>query len=527
MVIDTYQEANIITKLTLRREKIIQSAMADTTVTAGRGVVYIALAKLYFMAAGYVIYFLLPRLLGSEVLWGNYLLVIGLVSVIDNVVVTATIQAVSKFTAQDDATAEGVKAAALKVQLLLGVGLTTLYVAGAPFIARWERDEGLTSLYQLSAGIMLCYSFYAVFVGSLNGLKKFGKQAFLDTSFATLRAALILGFTALGWGVAGAIGGFVTAAAMILFFSILWVGLPRRGTAFPSAKIWGFMAQLFVYTFALNLIMRVDLFMLKRFATELSGAADALARAEMASAYAGYYGTAQTLAFIPYQAILAVAFVIFPLISRSTFENDTEQTQRYIRQTLRLSLVFVAGVAVVFMANPEAVINVPYQEKYRIGGPALRILAMGMVCFSLFSIINTILNSAGRTRQTIIAGIVTLCLAAAANAIFVPRTTTIEEALQTAALATSGAAALGMLLSAGLLYREFKATFPLGTIVRILIAMGVAMGAGHWLPEISKLLTVVECVFVLGVYFLALLALREFSAADFSAFTRILGSKRR
>jgi stage V sporulation protein B len=508
--------------------------MADATVTAGRGVVYIALAKFYFMVAGYVIYFILPRLLGSEILWGNYLLVIGLVSVIDNVIVTATIQAVSKFTAQDDSQADDVKRAALKVQVAIGGGLVVLYVASAPWIAAWEKDAGLARLYQLSAGIMLCYAFYAVFVGSLNGLRRFGGQATFDISFATLRGLLILGFTSVGWGIFGAVGGFVAAAAIILLAAIFWVGLPRRAHALPSGPsataqrftardIWRFMVQLFVYNLALNLLMRMDLFLLKRFAAALSGEATVEARAAVASAYSGYYGTAQTLAFIPYQAILAVAFVVFPLVSRSTFENDRATTRAYVRQTLRLSLIFVVGVAVVFMANPEAVINVPYQAAYRVGGPALRVLSAGMVFFSMFTIINTILNGAGRTGRTILCGVVTLGVTVVANSLLVPRATSLESAMLVAACATCGSMVFGTVLSAVLLHREFGASFTPLSLVRLATAAAVALALGHFVPERSKLVTLGECVLVLGTYFLVLVVLREFGEEDLAKLKRILG----
>ncbi len=508
--------------------------MADAAVTAGRGVIFIALAKLYFMVAGYAIYFTLPRLLGTEVLWGNYLLVVGLVSVIDNVIVTGTIQGVSRFTAQDDSLAQAVKRAALKVQILLGGGITALYLMAAPWIAEWERDPGLTNLYRLSAGIMFCYAFYAVFVGSLNGQRQFGRQAALDASFATLRAAAILGFAAAGWGVAGAVGGFVSAAAVILLASAAWVGLPvntgnsPRAT-FPASRIWGFMLRIFAYTLCMNLVMRVDLFLLKRVAGTLGNAAAEAGKtmAEIASAYAGYYGTAQSLAFIPYQAILAVAFVIFPLISRSTFEEDIEGTRAYIRQTLRFSFIFAAGVAVVFMANPEAVINVPYQDRYRVGGAALRILAGGMVCFSMFTIINTILNGAGHTRDALISGVITLVTAAAANSFFIPRADSPLGALTVAAWATTGAQALGMLVSAALIYRRFSASFPPGTLVRVVLAMAAAMALGAVWPEHSKLVTVVECVVVMVAYYVVLALLREFKAEDLASFRRVIFRKRK
>lgn len=501
--------------------------MADNTKAAGRGVIFIALAKLYFMVAGYAIYFVLPRLLGSEAAWGNYLLVIGLVSVIDNVIVTATIQSVSKYTAEDETRADAVKRAALRMQLLLGGGLAAAYVAAAPLVARWERDASLTPLYQLSAGIMLCYSFYAVFVGSFNGLRRFGGQATLDITFSTLRAALILGGAAVGLGVFGAVGGFVVAAAIILCVSVAWVKLPRRGgETFPAKKIWSLMAGLFVYTLALNLIMRVDLFLLKRYATVLADAASAEARAEIASTFAAYYGTAQSLAFIPYQAILAVAFVVFPLVSRSTFENDLAATQSYIRQTLRLSLVFVAGVAVVFMANPEAVLNVPYQAKYRIGGEALRILSGGMVCFSMFTIVNTILNGAGRTLPAIISGVVTLAAAAIGNALLVPRAGSLTGALSVAAYTTSGAMLLGVLCACFFLYRHFKAVLSPLSLLRIAIAMAAALAVGHYLPERSKLVTLGECLVVFVVFLAVLVLLRELGKEDLARVRKVLGRKR-
>ncbi len=400
-------------------------------VSAGRGVLYIAVAKLYFMIAGYAIYFTLPRLLGTEAAWGDYLLVVGLASVIDNVIVTGTIQGVSRFTAQGDVSADAVKRAALRVQLLLGGGVALSFFGLAPVIAGWENDPSLTSYYRLASGIVFSYALYAVFVGSANGLRHFGKQASLDVGFATLRAGAILGGAAAGFGVFGAIGGFVGAAGLILVVSALWIGLPRGAERFPPTRIAGFMVRLFIYTLALNATMRVDLFLLKRYAIELVGATgEAAARA--ASALAGHYGTAQSLAFIPYQAILAVAFVIFPLVSRSTFDDDLAATQAYIRQTLRLSLVFSAAVATVFIANPQAVIVVPYPATYVAGAPALRILAGGMVFFSMFTIINTILNGAGRTMDTIVSGLVTVGASIAANAIAVPRAGSPAAALEVA-----------------------------------------------------------------------------------------------
>jgi hypothetical protein len=122
--------------------------MKDDAVARQPGVVYIAFAKLYFMVAGYAIYFTLPRLLGESAAWGNYLIVVGLVSVIDNVIVTSTIQGVSKFTARGDASADAIKRAAIRIQSLLGGGVALVYFLLAPAIAGWERDPSLSGMYR-------------------------------------------------------------------------------------------------------------------------------------------------------------------------------------------------------------------------------------------------------------------------------------------------------------------------------------------------------------------------------------------
>ena len=67
---------------------------------AGRGVFFIAGAKIYFIIAGFAIEVIaLPNLLGASV-FGAYALVASMVSPVNNVLVTGTIQAVSRFTAQ-------------------------------------------------------------------------------------------------------------------------------------------------------------------------------------------------------------------------------------------------------------------------------------------------------------------------------------------------------------------------------------------------------------------------------------------
>src|SRR5204862_6590850 len=128
------------------------------------------------------------------------------------------------------------------------------------------------------------------------------------------------------------------------------------------------------------------------------------------------------LARLSYQAIIAATFVIFPLVSKSTFEDDKDTTRRYVNVTMRYSLIFATSIAVVMAANPFELLHIPYAEDYaHIGAPALLALALGNVAFSLFAIAGTILNGAGLTKQAITSAAITLVIAAVGNAIVIPQ----------------------------------------------------------------------------------------------------------
>src|SRR6185503_18664453 len=77
-----------------------------------------------------------------------------------------------------------------------------------------------------------------------------------------------------------------------------------------------------------------------------------------------YYAAVQNLARLSYQAIIAVTFVVFPLVSRSTFTDDRATTRRYIEVTTRYSLIFAMVIAVVMAANPEDVLGLVYAHDY-------------------------------------------------------------------------------------------------------------------------------------------------------------------
>jgi len=508
--------------------------------SAGRGVLYIAFAKFYFMFAGLVIQFRLPNIL-SRAAFGSYSLVSNVASLVNNVLVTGTIQAVSRFSAQEPGKARRVQQAGLRMHVRLGLGIAVAFVAAAPVVAWLLHDMSKTAPLMLAGLIVGGYSFYAVFIGTANGLQQFHKQAGLDVSFATLRMVGLLGMAMAGMGVIGVIGGWVAAVAIILCAAIVWIGLPGtidKADRLPIRPLITFFAGVAVYLVLFNALMFADSLLIKRLTTEYfaaharelaAGIEQAIPWASRLSGYhtdpsvladvqTGYYAAVQNLARLSYQAIIAATFVVFPLVSRSTFTDDKETTHRYVQVTVRYSLMFAMAIAVVLAANPVDMLGVIYAQDYaQLGGPALRWLAIGNVAFSMFAINGTILNGSGHTRDAIICAAITLALSGIGNYIAIPIAAESGNTLEVAAAVTAAAMVLGAVISGVALYRRLGAFIPVTSLVRIAIATGAALVVGRLLPLHGKLMTLVEAGVVGLVFLVVLIGSRELGARDLAA----------
>ena len=488
----------------------------DLGQSARRGALFIPLAKLWFLVAALLLQLLLPRALGDSALYGVWTLVSSWLSTVNNVMITATIQAVAYFAARGTSAVEHAKRTALRMNLLIGGGASALFFLLAPVIANFEHDVELIPQLQLGSLIILGYSFYAVFVGAANGARQFHKQAGLDITFATLRTGLVLLFATLMHSTLAAFGGWVIAAAVILVFSVLLVGLPKPvdGEPIPVKTMLGVGTWLALYLLGLNALMFVDGWWLKRLYTEaLAGVASAEIKRTV-DAVVGVYGAAQTVARLPYQLIVAVTFIVFPLLSAPAVQADRARTQRYISATLRYSLIAMLGLVAALGVRPQATLRLLFPPEYMVGGSALAILLGSYVCFSLFSIVGTITNSLGRTVQTAVLGLVTLGLTALSVYLSISHALQLgEQPLRAAALGLLVGMGGGLLVGLVYLWQTLQSSLPILTLLRTGLALGIVMVLGRFWPVAgsagllgSKVGTIL-CAGLAGIVYLTVLLL--------------------
>jgi stage V sporulation protein B len=498
---------------------------------AGRGILSMSGSKLYFVVAGYAVQLLLPRLLGSPEAFGFFSTAMSLVSILNNVLIAATIQVVSKRISEDTTRARYTLRQALIVQLAFAAVLGGALSLGAEQLASGVMlDPLLAPMFRLSAIVVISYALYAAVIGALNGTQKFLSQAKFDVAYTTLRSCAMIGAAALGFGAVGAFGGFALAAALVLIAGLWVVGTGERAdphdpTSRPQWRAWfALIAPLWTYQLCLNLVLQIDTSLLKRTVAELSLAAgdSATAAAEVASRYVGLYRASQTFAFVPYQLILSVAFVIFPMVSQATSLGQEATAQRYIKGALRFSLLVLLALAAPIAGAADSVMRIVYPAAYLEGSSALSVLSLGMVCFALFVIAATIMSGAGRPGLAAAVASVAVAIVVVANVTLVRYVGLGEHTLLAAAIGTSLGTTFALSAMAVAVYSRFRAFIPPLTVLRALAAAGCAFWAARLVPAGSKTMSIVALAAGASAYAIALIASRELGKPELQALLRVV-----
>lgn len=499
-------------------EARVESTAREST----RGVAVIAAAKGWFLLTGFAQPLLLTRLLHSEG-YGLYGVVLNVVSILNNVVVAGSIQAMSRAV-----TESGV--AALRRGLVLH-GALGLLLAGGLFAGAdllgvgLLHDARLPSLLRIGSIIVADYSVYAALVGALNGLRRFRAQAGLDITFATLRTGLVLGLAATAPDasrVTAAVTGFALASVVILLTALGLLRADLRATSgpgdAPSARTYArFFAPVLVYQLALNLVLQADLLVMKAVLSRRPGVDDAAI-----NALTGLYKAVQNFAFLPYQLLLAVTFVVFPVMSKATLEGDRDAAAAFVRGATRFSAIGLGAMLAVLGGMPRNVLHLAYRPPFDEGFAALRWLSLAQGAFALAVIGTTIVLAAGRTGAA--TALMSLMLAAvfAGNLVGLGAAPADLSALTHTAGGTLFGCLVGLAAVGAYVRRQYGAFVPMATAARVALSALGAGAVGAVVPWPGKVGTLLGAGVVAVVYAVLLVVTRELGGAEVARIRRVL-----
>lgn len=466
---------------------------------ARRGFFLISGAKLWFLVCSALLNLSLPRIFGGPVLYGEYAVVNTFISILNMVMVTGALQGVSKRVSERPEFARAVRARALSIQSWLGGAVFVALITGATAIATYLfQDPELASYVRIAAIVTLSYAWYAAMVGVLNGLKLFGTQALFDVIFATLKCSLMVILVLAGLGVAGAFWGFALAAVLVMVGSVVVTGRLTRGGETPSEppRLFGFMIQVMGYVLFINVLLQIDVVVIKGAAlsgveqllahggaelpwvkqlmTTTLAAGEPLTATQVTSALAGIFRATKVVSLLPYQAVIAITFVAFPLISRATFSEDAEGTRETVRAALRAAAILVALLATGVGAGGVDLLVTLFGSSYGLASVALAPLLFAMGLFALLYVLLSVLTAAGRPGDALwLSGLAALAHVGVLYGV-VSTAEPGPDLLELASWAVLGVTAMTMYLATVVLNRRCGVRFPWMAMVRVMSACAVS-----------------------------------------------------
>jgi stage V sporulation protein B len=504
-------------------------APSDDARSVGRGGLAITFAKAYFILMGLVQQILLPRVLGLDG-YGALSSVLSAASITYNPIVTTSIQGVSRAVVQAEPGQEpAVVRRALLVHAGLAVCASAAFFAFVPSMATFMKAPHIEAPLATVSLVLLFYGLYSPLIGVLNGKKRFVAQATFDVVFGTLRtAALVIGgvlWARSDKGPLGSVIGFVSVAALIVVVAAIVVGTGRNGpTTFRASGHLSFIAPVLAAQVLLNLLLQADITLLRRFAGE--GVAAMGLAPSMADPLVGAYRATQLYSFLPYQLLVSVTFILFPMLAQAHRAGERELVARYVTTGVRIALIVAGAMVSVTSGLAEALLRLVYSNDAAVlGERSMQVLTLGFGAFAILGVLTSVLSSLGKERSGAVATavafalVVFLCFAHARGAPFG------EELLFRTAVSTTTGLVLATACAAVLVrFRAGAVVNPL-TFVRVIAAVAVSIAVARSLPHAGAVVTLAECALVVSLYAALLTLTREFSRADLARIAAIVRKK--
>lgn len=471
-----------------------------------KGTLYLMGANIIFLITGYIIHFGAGRWFGPAD-YGRFGVILVMLSIVEILVSSGIPQAVSKFIAENEKYAYHIKNAALTIQIIFSLALFSFYLLFAPTIAEILNDVELTRYIQLSAFDIPIFAVFLIYSnGVLGGLREFGIQSKVLMIYSGVKVASILLFLLIGYGLFGAIVGYILASAIGLIIAQFYCKLNKYRVYFPSKRIIRFAVPIIIFSVALMILMSLDLIFVQAIIGD--------------NEETGFYTTATVIARLPYFIFLALSVTLLPSVSKSMGKGDMKQTRQYIRNSLRYMLMLVVPATFLISATSTNLISLVYSHVYEPGGPSLGILIFGLTFLSVFVILTTIITAGNEPNISMTFALLLIPIYFILNLRLIPLYN-----LEGAALATTITGFIGFVIAAIYVRKRFGALMEPGSFANILGASLIIYLIISNVPSDGPMLVLVYPAVIL-IYFAILAAIKEITRDDIDLFLNMVKTKK-
>ena len=465
-----------------------------------KGVMYLTSSRIIFALSGFILHIGLARLLGIEA-YGIYGVIMALMGIAYIVYQPGIYTAVAKFTSENIEIANPILTAGLRIQACLTIFSALIIFLCAPLIAQLLKDSSLSSYIRLASLITVPMGLETIYLGSLNGARFFGKQAFSVIVHSVVKVLIVFTIILLGFEVMGVIFGLIISAIIATFIARHFCQYDKRDEVFEIKKLLAFAASVVIYIFCISSITNLDLLFVKSLLKS--------------NEETGLYTSAANVAKVPFMLFSSFSTVLLPSVSKALSINNMDLFKKYVHQTLRY--MFLGLVPLIFLLSSSAkeVIEILYSGKFSGAIIPFSILVFGMSFSVVLSVLSTVVIGSGSPRAAMTFALILLPLDIALNLFLIPKYGLVGAASATTLTFLGGCLMVGLYI-----YTRFKILMNFSSSLKILFAAVMIYILSIKYP-FQGLWIILQYTLLFILYAFILLILKEVSKEDIKTFRDI------
>jgi stage V sporulation protein B len=347
-----------------------------------RGSIYLITSLVAFYLSGYLIHFMLARII-SPITYGAIGVILSILTVLQIFLLNGIPTAAAKYLSEG-ANGKEIRDRSLILQLLYTLFIAFLVFITAPIIAGLLNDQAYIAYIKFLPIVIFVRSINQLFDNFFNGYREFTKQSIHMAIDSFPRLLFVFTFIYMGYGVYGVLGGYAAASLIGIIYAIFFFEPKKTKQSVSYRQILNFSFPVIIYSVFFHLITSLDLFFIKS--------------STISAEYVGFYTSARVLSTI--FAIVSISFslTLLPSISHSFSTGDTGNTKSYIQTSLRYIFIVFIPIAVIISVYSRELLSLLFTPEYANAGNALSILIWGWFFLQIFFVLSAMINASGKSK---------------------------------------------------------------------------------------------------------------------------------
>ena len=169
---------------------------------------------------------------------------------------------------------------------------------------------------------------------------------------------------------------------------------------------------------------------------------------------------------------------LLPMISKSTAQNNHEETSKILGQSIRIMLILLVPMVILMSVFAKPILIDFYGARYATGAFPMSILEYGVGFLTIFYVLSFAMNGAGKTKLVMNISIVGFVINTILNYILIKK-----YSITGSAIATTITSFIIMVWMLYYLWKDFGVLIKLKTLLKTLFAAALMYIASLFFPK--------------------------------------------